>query len=490
MSLTAVIERDTDPDAALEAAGAAFGGAGGDAGGAAGGDAGGVPDAGEGVDLVGRVVAVADAMARLAADRFARIDEFRLDALADTGAGTGRYGSRRDVVERSLRLELACALRVSENTAAGLLHTAEALRHRYRAAWESLHHARLTEQHVRILVDHLDQTTPELAARLLPDAVRLAESLPAHRFRARLAALIDTAAADTLTTGHEHALTARHIRIEADQHGMAWLSAYLPAVAAHAIHDRLTRIAHTITRHPENTRTIDQVRVDAFTDLLIDGDTTTHPDQAHGIRPTITITVPALTLLHHTTAGAAGADTGPAILDGAGPIPLTTAAELAGAAEGWMRILTHPHTGTPLAVDRDQYRPPAHLRRLIRWRAERCLAPGCTIPAHRCDIDHTTPWEHGGATGLNNLNPLCRGHHTLKHHGGWTVTPDPDGTLHWTSPTGRHYHAHPAYPYRSPRPPGSVAVAPPAEPAPPDPAPPGLDAWWPDPDETPADPPF
>jgi hypothetical protein len=75
------------------------------------------------------------------------------------------------------------------------------------------------------------------------------------------------------------------------------------------------------------------------------------------------------------------------------------------------------------------------------------MAPGCNIPAARCELDHTVAWEHGGPTSLGNLTPLCKGHHTVKHHGGWQVQqiPDTGGTIQWTSPTGRTYHVQPEH---------------------------------------------
>ncbi|WP_374316044.1 HNH endonuclease signature motif containing protein [Microbacterium sp.] len=76
------------------------------------------------------------------------------------------------------------------------------------------------------------------------------------------------------------------------------------------------------------------------------------------------------------------------------------------------------------------------------------MAPGCGIPASRCEIDHTIAWEHGGPTALTNHAPLCTGHHTVKHHGGWTVhhIPHTGGALLWTSPTGRRYRVNPERP--------------------------------------------
>lgn len=67
------------------------------------------------------------------------------------------------------------------------------------------------------------------------------------------------------------------------------------------------------------------------------------------------------------------------------------------------------------------------------------------MPASRCEIDHRVAWEHGGETSLENLNPLCKGHHTVKHHGGWTVrdVAGSHGALEWISPTGRRYVVEP-----------------------------------------------
>jgi hypothetical protein len=111
----------------------------------------------------------------------------------------------------------------------------------------------------------------------------------------------------------------------------------------------------------------------------------------------------------------------------------------------WMRVLTHPETGMVLSVGRTQYSPPASLRRLAKWRADRCMGPGCGMPASRCEVDHTIAWEHGGDTALENLAPLCKGHHKVKHHGGWHLKqiPDSGGAVEWTSPAGRRYVVEP-----------------------------------------------
>jgi hypothetical protein len=279
---------------------------------------------------------------------------------------------------------------------------------------------------------------PEFRARLLGPALQLAESLPVGTFRRRLRALIDTVRAVTLTERHEQALVQRRIVLEPAEDGMAWLHQYGPAVEAHAIHGRLTAQAKVLAADPEETRTLDQLRADIFADLLIDGVTATLPPKARGIRATVVVTVPVLALM--------GVDTDAvATVEGIGPVPMARARELAAGGKGWVRVLTHPETGIVLSVGRTRYRPPPELARLVRWRSETCLAPGCNIPAARCDVDHNLAWQDGGVTALWNLAPFCEGHHTVKHHGGWCVQQidGSGGAIQWTSPTGRHYRVQP-----------------------------------------------
>jgi hypothetical protein len=53
------------------------------------------------------------------------------------------------------------------------------------------------------------------------------------------------------------------------------------------------------------------------------------------------------------------------------------------------------------------------------------------------------PWPDG-PTCPCNLAPLCRGHHRLKTHGGWTVGVAAPGTYRWTSPHGYRYLVGPS----------------------------------------------
>ncbi|MFE1646318.1 DUF222 domain-containing protein [Microbacterium sp. P01] len=402
-----------------------------------------IPDA---VDLV---IETQSVMSVLAAQQYARVDAMRGELLADAAANGYAH---TDVVERSIRLELALAMGMTEAAADMLLAHAEALVHRYPAALDSLGGARMTAGHANALVDALDAVEPELRDDLLPALVLLAETQPVGTFRRRMRVLIETARVTTLPERYGRAVLDRRVILENADDAMAWLHVFLPAVEAHAIHGRATAVAKVLAAQPDEHRTLDQLRADVLGDLLIDGTTEHTPVEARGIRATVAVTVPALALLdpddgvgeqavgaHSCTGG------GYASVEGVGPIPMDRARELCGGTDGWMRILTHPETGMVLSVGRDRYRPPPSLRRLVRWRADACMAPGCSIPAARCQIDHNVAWEHGGQTALTNLTPFCQGHHTVKHHGGWKIDhiPDSGGAVRWTSPTGRLYRVDP-----------------------------------------------
>ncbi|MFV0372633.1 DUF222 domain-containing protein [Microbacterium sp.] len=399
------------------------------------------------LDGVGWVVEAADMVTVFAAHRFRRtwayVRETREDALRDASMD-------RALADRSVRLELAAALRVTEYAAGRLMLVAEALAVRYPEVLDCLDRAETTVAHAEHLVDELDGIDdPRIRDRIYPQATAAARELPMGTFRRTLRRLIDTETADQRAQRHERALTQRRVWVEPAPDSMAWLSALVPAVEARAIHNRMTALATALT-DTDDDRTIDQRRADVLCDLLIDGETASLPDALRGIRPTVAVTCPVLTLLGHPGAG-------PGVVDGVGPIPDAVARALAGAADGWMRVLTHPETGTVLSVGRTLYRPPAALRRLVRWRSPRCVAPGCGMPADRCDLDHTIAWEHGGHTAADNLAPACRGHHILKHHTRWRIEPLGGGTMQWTSPSGRRYLVEPERrtPAFTPAPPGT-----------------------------------
>jgi hypothetical protein len=90
-------------------------------------------------------------------------------------------------------------------------------------------------------------------------------------------------------------------------------------------------------------------------------------------------------------------------------------------------------------IHTEAYEVPDRLAEQASLRDHTCVFPGCTRPARRCDKDHRVPYDQGGATCSCNIAPLCRGHHRLKTHGGWTYQLLQPGTYLWRSPHGYTY---------------------------------------------------
>lgn len=181
-------------------------------------------------------------------------------------------------------------------------------------------------------------------------------------------------------------------------------------------------------------RTIDQVRADLLSDLLLTSDPSAAAGTGlEGIQGRIQVTVAASTL--------AGADERPAELDGVGPLHPDIARDLAGRCGGWSRLFLDP-TGAVTATD--AYAPTEAMRRHLRARDQHCRFPGCRMPVHRCQIDHNHDHAKGGRTVTDNLSHFCTRHHSLKHPDihdryRWTARQLPGGDIEWTSPIGRTY---------------------------------------------------
>ena len=108
------------------------------------------------------------------------------------------------------------------------------------------------------------------------------------------------------------------------------------------------------------------------------------------------------------------------------------------------RAVLDADTGTLTSHTTNAYRPPAAMREFVTTRDGTCRMWGCTRRADHVDLDHTRPWPDGPTTPAN-LAGLCRRHHRLKQTGRWRYTLDPDGTITWTSTTGKTRTTEPQY---------------------------------------------
>ncbi|MCF4123179.1 HNH endonuclease [Antribacter sp. KLBMP9083] len=428
-------------------------------------------------DYQGAVDLLADVDARLAEleglrvvalERVRRIgtalDEHLVDGAAvqaaGAGCGLGGAGRVRDLAARAFTAEVASVLRVAPQTASVLLRQAEtltstglpALVSTLQGGWSAKHAAAVADEIAGL--DEADATAVQAGLASLPSIGSLTPGQVASRVRV----LRERLRPETIAARCEEAADARDVYLDPAKDGMAQLTAILPAVTAHAIYDRVTATARA-ARAAGDTRTQGQLRADTLSELLLAGPVSALPDGvspdgaslvplARSIVPRVHVTVPVLSLL--------GESDQPATLDGVVPIDPDTARRLAARAPSLRRLLTHPETGAVLSVGRDIYQVPADLRTYLQVRDVTCRFPGCTRKARYCDVDHSTDWAEGGTTSATNLAHLCRAHHTLKHQTRWTVAHHGDGTLTWTSPSGRTYTTTP-YEQAAPSPPTAPA---------------------------------
>ena len=85
------------------------------------------------------------------------------------------------------------------------------------------------------------------------------------------------------------------------------------------------------------------------------------------------------------------------------------------------------------------YQPSETLRDQVVLTNPTCVFPYCNRRSRTCDQDHIVPHGDDGPTCSCNLAPLCRHHHNLKTHAGWTYTRIEETTFLWTDPHGLTY---------------------------------------------------
>jgi len=370
------------------------------------------------------------------------------------------------------------ARRVSESSVRAQLDEATRLS-RLPAALSALDDGLLSPSHARALADGVTEVPPGAESHFEQLVVPTALNASPAQTRRRARAVRERLHPLSIEVRAARRRQERRFAFEADRDGMAWLHLYAPCVEVRGAFERVDAAARVLASASHEHRTIAQIRADVAADLLLHGDVQDAPAESHDshpeepdtpdsprvsvrrstqapadvrrsrrdagrysrFRPTVRVTVPVLTML--------GRSEEPAVLEGYGPIPTAVAEDLAASAPSFVRLLTHPETGTILSVGRSSYAVPADLRRLVQLRDVRCRFPGCERGADRCDIDHTRSWEHGGQTSHDNLACLCRAHHRLKHQTSWQVSrpPGAGAELVWTSPLGRTVSDSPDPPF-------------------------------------------
>jgi hypothetical protein len=325
-------------------------------------------------------------------------------------------------------------------------------------------------------------------------------------------------AGDQLRQVHRRNARDRFVETRPGPDGATWWSALLPAATSAAAWSAITTLGAEYAAKDESL-TADQARAQAFTDLLL---------RNVSISAKVMLGIPVITDTTPVTEGdAASAATGDTAPDAPAPAPATSDAQRPcedvhdehapgvggqglGAAfristmfsgceipgigfidadtiEALLqtvplqvgRALLDARTGTVLETTTTAYRPTQGITDFVSTRDGTCRMWGCDRPARACDLDHVTPWP-AGTTSPANLGDLCRRHHRLKQRGRWTYVLHPDGTVIWTSPSGKQRTTHADHTIWPPQQPPTQPPPQDAEPTPAAGAPPA-DTWDPPP---------
>ncbi|MFD1720753.1 HNH endonuclease signature motif containing protein [Amnibacterium endophyticum] len=350
--------------------------------------------------------------------------------------------------QRGVLADLAHRLKVAQQTARSLVHTAMDLEEALPAVWRYFRDGLTTWRVMQTVHTHLDGLDPALHPEFDAAALRKIVEVSPTGLPDALRRLRERLQASTADDRHERASARRHVAVEPAADGMAWLHAYLPAVDALALDHQLTKAAVHARGRQGETRGVGQLRADVLVDGLRQalrkprraGRGTLVPGR-RGVEPQVCVTIPALTALGHSRE--------PATLEGYGTIGLRTALRLAGEAKAWVRVLTDPVTGGVLALGRTRYRPSKDMRVLLRMLDGGTRGPTRPRAPGEAEVDHVVPYRQdgaGGPTEIGNLVLLTHREHRDKTDEALAYGLLPDRTALWRTPTGTTIVTRPVEP--------------------------------------------
>lgn len=383
--------------------------------------------------------------------------------------------------------EVAAAQCITPAAAGALLHNAVCLRERLPEVAAVFAAGHIDYRAVRMIVARtLLALDPAVLAAIdaeIATAIRTWGPLSVHRMELAIDRIVELHDPDARRRTEARA-RGRHVDITHGT-GISYLSGQLHQTDATLLDNRLTALARSVC--DDDPRTMDQRRADAFGALAAGHDTlacacdnTECSAAGNDVKPSVVVHVVAeAAVLESASAGevhgsrpeddtvemitnherlvevlreavrrptpALKLEPAPnsGLVIGGSTIPASTLADLISRGLAEVRPVVHPGESPP----EPRYRPSGALADFIRCRDLTCRFPGCDRPADFCDVDHTVPFDLGGPTHASNLKLLCRKHHLLKTFwcgaDGWHDEQLPDGTVIWTSPSGREYRTTP-----------------------------------------------
>jgi hypothetical protein len=402
-----------------------------------------------------KVANAAEAQVLAQAVEWARLHE--VDLLADAAtwsAGRGQdtgiplAGPGAPLVSEFAVAEFGTALGLSSGLGRVLVAHAVELAHRLPRVWARVQAGGLAPWRARRIAEETLVLSPEAAAFVDQMVAPFAHKTgPAQTQR-----LVETAIARFMP---EHAADRRHraaegryFAVEADQvsfAGTARIHGELDLADALDLEDAVAAGAAQLVALG-NQDTLD-VRRAAAVGILARGQQPLDLGTGTGTR-TPTATGRQVVLYVHLSEDAlrTGDHDNTAWVENAGGQLLTAdqVAEWCGRPDT-TRVTVKPVIDLHDYLETDAYEVPVRIAEHVQLRDRTCVHPWCHRPARRCDTDHIDPYldpaDGGppGQTNTENLAALCRLHHRMKTHAGWTYTMIEPGSYLWRSPHGHTY---------------------------------------------------
>jgi hypothetical protein len=369
--------------------------------------------------------------------------------VAVAGVEAGQSDGPFNGVDEAEREDVSSALRLSAGTAQMRIDVARTLVNHLPNTCSALATGELSAAHATVIAKETagairDGLSEFAIFSIEQKAIAHAEFHTPSQVAQQVRGAIAKFAPATFEEVVEKARDTRRVSCYNDIDGMSTVVAILPAEDAQTV---MKAIEAFIIKGPNvfnlasvdsdaqargtDARSADMKRADALTALAGFALAASSEDVALHRRPiTVNVTIDLPTLL--------GLNENPGQLAGYGAIPASVARALASDGK-WKRFITDPQTGALLDYGRETYSPPQALIDFLIARDRTCRFPGCRRSAALSDLDHAQSWEEGGTTSLDNLGALCRRHHLLKTHGGWSIESRADGSCTWTSPLGKIY---------------------------------------------------
>jgi Domain of unknown function (DUF222) len=333
-----------------------------------------------------------------------------------------------DFAPEAAAAEIQAALRLTRRSADLDLSLALALRRRLPEVFSRMADGQIDIRRARVIDRYTIDLSPASTDAVVSAIIDRAHRLTTGQLAAELRRLRLSVDSDESRRRYEAAVEARRVWIESTPDGTANLYAFdLPPDRAASIRDRLDQAARSMAA--DDDRSMDQRRADAFLDLCDGVDAEALPTR----RGVVDIHVGLETL--------ARLRDDPGDMGGFGPVVADIARQVVDRQPDaeWRYTITDQESGLPIGGGITRRRPTADQRRTVESRSHTCIFPGCRMPASRSDLDHRIPWSERRTTRSEDLAPLCRHHHRIRHLANWSYGRLDRGDHRWTSPLKRTY---------------------------------------------------